>query len=124
MDYLAVIEKYRNQHIGKRFLKLVLKKYPIIVFDCEKWDGIEGSQTQKRWLFYQSLGAKVINIPYELPTYEGSLPMNLCIICYSFVDADKLKEFIRFCTMTIHADYPHTENVLNKYIDKITKEVL
>lgn len=124
MDYLAVFEKYRNQRVGKRFLRLVLERYHTIVFECDKWDGIEGSQTQKRWLFYQSLGAKVINIPYELPTYEGSLPMNLCIISDSLVDADKLREFVRSCILTIHADNPNAKNVLNKYIDKITKEVL
>ena len=50
--------------------------------------------------------------------------MNLCIISYSLVDADKLREFVRSCILTIHADNPNAKNVLNKYIDKITKEVL
>lgn len=119
IDYFAVIKKYRSGGFGTKALKLLLSKASVILFEVEISDGIYNSQSSKRERFYKRLGAKIIDIPYELPTKEGSIRMNLFAISNKEIDNLKLKEFIKRAVKFIHSDKIHTNRVIEHYIDKI-----
>lgn len=119
MDYLATFKQFRGQHIGTNFLKKMVEEYHTIIFEVESWDGVMNSETYRREQFYRSVGGYALDVPYELPTPSGSMKMNLWIISDCEYDHLELKEFVRKCELTIHSDFKHTPNVINKYIDKI-----
>lgn len=119
MDYLAVIKESRGSGIGTRFLAKLKEKYDTILFEVEINDGIEGSQKDKREKFYLRSGGKILDVPYALPTKEGSLRMNLFMISSHQPNMKKIQEFVRFSVSTIHSDYAHTPQVIEKYISWI-----
>ncbi len=122
IDYLAIIKSERGKGIGTAFLKTLMDKFKYIILEVEYSDGIEGSITYKREKFYRNLGARLIEIPYELPTADGSMGMNLFVLSkYEYPDKMHLKEFIVKAVSFIHSDYLHTNDVINKYIDFLKK---
>ncbi len=121
IDYLAVSKEVRGLGVGTFIITELSKRYNILLFEVEKDDFIENSQKNKRQRFYKKLGAKLLTPLYELPTFGGSLAMDLLILKdeKSFVNFAQIREFIKNAVCFIHSDFEHTSEIIAKYIDEI-----
>lgn len=117
LDYLAVMKHKRGTGIGSRFLNQLKEKYDYILFEVELNDGITGSKKDRREKFYLKMGGKILNIPYEMPTKNGSMRMNLFILSEQVFNKEELKNFLLYAVNMIHDDYLHTKDIIKKYID-------
>ncbi len=116
MDFFAVFSEFRGKGVGTRFLTELMRMYKYIVFEVELSDADPCSVTTKREMFYRRLGAVRIDVPYELPTPNGSLPMNLFVLGFDEeLNISFLRDFVCDAVLYIHSDIPHSEEIVSKY---------
>jgi hypothetical protein len=123
LDYFAIVKGFRNSGYGTLFFaKMAETRQCNIFIEIEIPEGPHSDNQQRRITFYERLGAKKVDIHYELPTDKGGLPMYLYFKPASngeAVDIKYLKEAIFSTFKYIHSDVVHTETILNKCIESM-----
>lgn len=127
LDYINIIPTYQNCGYGSKFLKILQnhldkKEGKCIIFEIEPADdGATGIKT-KRKNFYLRNGASKLDVNYLLPTKDGHISLDLmCLPCESvnFINKETIQGFVKEAVSTIHSDYLHVNQVVEKYIDNI-----
>jgi len=124
LDYMAIDDQYRSSGYGAQLFKELTKWDKGIFIEVEIPEENEGGTREnqlRRINFYERLGAKVLSVPYLLPTYEGGLPMYLYFWKSNEVERpsyDQIQEAITEVFTAIHSDIRHTDDILNKIFSK------
>ncbi len=87
LDYIAVKKTYRNQGIGRIFLKSILKKYYAVgknvILEVEDPKVADKKTRCRRIAFYRANGAKELqNVPYLLPPLQGIEPTKMILMLF------------------------------------------
>ncbi|MCH4890663.1 GNAT family N-acetyltransferase [Acidaminobacter sp. JC074] len=129
LDYMAIEDKYQDAGYGTLLFNKIIDKEgqnKLGMFMEVEID--EGKAEQKRRIkFYERLGAKKLNLTYNLPTPEGQLPMNLFykpINNNQLLPGDVTKKIISESFNYIHTDIHHRDNVFKTFIHTISDEYL
>ncbi len=125
LDYFAIAPQYRSCGFGSEFIETLLSvQYNELSMVFEIEDTSSGGTTDaiRRKKFYQRLGAKQIPIDYYMPSANGKEKMELMVIPgnkTNIVSGKDISALMENAIKTIHSDYPHTESVINGYINRI-----
>jgi GNAT superfamily N-acetyltransferase len=132
LDYLAVFSEYRNEGYGTLMLKGIAQYRPDeingLFMEVEIPDG-EDKQCRKdqvrRILFYERLGAKRLDVDYQLPTPDGGFPMYLYFYPshdVRLLPGEKIKEAIISAFEYIHRDIPERNDIMKSFLKKPADE--
>ncbi|WP_462410810.1 GNAT family N-acetyltransferase [Neobacillus sp. Marseille-QA0830] len=132
LDYMAIDERYRNAGYGTLlFNKIAQSKQDgiigmfIEVEIPEEEDGPKREEQLRRINFYERLGARKLNVPYQLPTNSGGFPMYLYFRPSSNVQLlpkKQIQEAIAEVFGYIHSDVNERETILKEFISLIQDE--
>jgi len=98
LDYMAVIEKFRDHYIGSSFFSFLLEKAvsanKYLLLEVENYlFGNNTSQRIKRINFYIRNGAYILqDTPYVLPSLDGTLPTEMSIMIAPKYKTDHLEK--------------------------------
>lgn len=124
LDYMAIDSQFRSSGYGAQLFKELTKWDRGIFIEVEipeENDGDTRESQLRRITFYERLGAKVLPIPYQLPTNEGCLPMYLYFWQRNDVERpskEQIQEAITEVFTAIHSDIRHTDDILNRIFPK------
>lgn len=131
LDYFAINKKYRNLGFGTDlFYKLIQYKQDGIgvfleVEIPEECEGLTREGQIRRINFYERLGAKRLQISYELPTNNGGFPMYLYFKPSTNVQVlskIQIQEAITGVFDTIHADVNNKHDILKGILATVNDE--
>ncbi|MEH7076671.1 GNAT family N-acetyltransferase [Neobacillus drentensis] len=131
LDYMAIDTKFRNAGYGTQlFNKIIQTKRDDLVgmfVEVEIPEGNEATrkQQQRRINFYERLGARKLNIPYQLPTHEGGFPMYLYFKPSSTIQRlpkEQIRAVIAEVFDHIHSDIHDRYAILEKFLHLIKDE--
>ncbi|HHT66747.1 MAG TPA: GNAT family N-acetyltransferase [Erysipelotrichaceae bacterium] len=128
LDYLNILPEYQNSGHGSKIFNLLMKEIKGrnphgVLFEIETSKVGGHSLKNKRRQFYTNLGASELYCPYRAPCdNHRSIPMSLMfrpVEGKDFVRKEDIRSFMKEAISKIHAEYPHTPEVINTYIDEI-----
>ncbi len=131
IDYIAIDPKFHSNGYGTIFFNKIMERSNDIIgimVEIEKADheNIHIRENQKRRIdFYKRLGACRLNIDYQLPTKDGSIPLDLYFKPkqgVDFLSKDVIQNKIQSVFEFIHGDIEHRNIVLNGFINDIDDE--
>ncbi|MBY0148931.1 GNAT family N-acetyltransferase [Neobacillus niacini] len=120
LDYMAIDNRFRSSGYGAQLFKELTKWAGGIFIEVEIPEENEGGTREnqlRRITFYERLGAKVLPIPYQLPTNEGGLPMYLYFWQSHDIERpskEQIQEAITEVFTAIHSDIKHKDDILIK----------
>jgi hypothetical protein len=97
LDYMAVIEKFRDHKIGSSFFSFLLEKVvsakKYLLLEVENYlFGNNTDQRKKRINFYIRNGAYILkDAPYLLPSLDNTLPTEMSLMIAPKYKKDKLE---------------------------------
>ena len=86
LDYMAVSERYRNNHFGSKMFHFLVDKvkcnHKFLLLEVENYlFGDNREQRKKRINFYLKNGSYLLdNVPYVLPSLDKSLPLEALLM--------------------------------------------
>ncbi len=107
LDYIAIKKEYHSNGYGKK----VISKLDNCYLEVEKPD-INQPNTLRRINFYESLGARKLNIDYIYPNNDGGYKMDLYYLGKNLPDKETLFSDIKEVFATLHSDIQNTEEIL------------
>lgn len=120
LDYIAVLEKYHCKGYGQRILEFIKNNFSDfdgIYLEVEKPD-INDINTFRRIKFYESLGAVKLDCRYFYPNKDGCIAMDLYYMPFTpkgtVPVSEDVMNAIKHVLSSIHSDYAHLDEVLNK----------
>ena len=131
IDYIAIDPKFQSNGYGTTVFNKIMERCNDgkgIIVEVEKADheNVHIREKQKRRIdFYKRLGACRLNIAYQLPTKDGSIPLDLYFIPkqgVNFLSKDVIQNKICSVFQFIHGDIEHRNIVLDGFINDINDE--
>jgi GNAT superfamily N-acetyltransferase len=128
LDYMAIYKPYRNSGYGTLLFNKIaqLKKGGMGIFIEVEIPEVNTGHTRENQLnrirFYERLGAKRLNIPYELPTNDGGLPMYLYFKpspSVQLLPKETISEAIIEVFEKVHWDIENKDNILKRLLSFI-----
>jgi GNAT superfamily N-acetyltransferase len=132
LDYMAIDNKFQNAGYGTLLFNKIaeLKKEGILGVFLEveipnHQDKACREDQIKRIKFYERLGAKQLDVKYQLPTNKGGFPMNLYFRPApnaKLLPKELIKDTITSIFNDIHTDVNDTTSILESFIDSVHDE--
>lgn len=129
LDYIAIDPEHRNTGFGAQFMDVLCQHVVSdtlgMMMEVEpptSDDPILQHTQQRRIAFYQSIGAKQLDVEYHFPTQAGPEPMLLFfrpIVKVDVLPKSQLQELIRAVYSHIHSDIQDHEARLGDFLDTI-----
>lgn len=121
LDYIAIFKEHHSKGYGHKIFDLMkqffAEDFNGIYLEVEKPDEREPN-TLRRIKFYESLGAKKLDIDYFYPNKDGYIPMDLYFMPFktglSMPDKTAVKSTIKTAFSALHGDIPHVREVFEK----------
>lgn len=134
LDYMGIESRFQNSGYGTlMFNKIAQMRQPdnlgvfLEVEPINSEDPRAREDQERRIRFYERLGAKRLDVPYQLPTTTDSLPMHLMFRPSSGVHLlpkEVIREAIASAFEYIHSDAPHRDALYKGFIHAIRDETL
>jgi GNAT superfamily N-acetyltransferase len=126
LDYIAIDKKFRSSGYGSIFFRKLANykqnESSGVFLEVEIPEDSQGhirEEQIRRINFYERLGAKNLDIPYELPTNDGGFPMYLYYRPCSGVEQltmNGIQEAIAEVFEFIHSDVKNRDNILHSLL--------
>lgn len=133
LDYIAIDNQLRGSGYGSLLFKKLRdwkqNGFIGLFIEVEIPEDIEGFTREnqlRRICFYERLGAKRLPIPYQLPTFNGGLPMYLYFCPSSHVEKlpkEQIQEAISEVFDYIHSDVKNRDDILMEFYTWIEDEI-
>lgn len=134
LDYMAVSEKYRNNHFGSKLFHFLVDKlksnHKFLLLEVENYMfGDNREQRKKRINFYFKNGSYLLeNVPYMLPSLDKSLPLEAQLMIApkyksTYLKKSEIENLIKRLYLEIYEkseSYALLVSVLKKIPNKIT----
>lgn len=122
LDYFAVFKNLHSMGFGSQILKSIQKIFPNkqgLFLEVEKPDE-EVPNTYRRIKFYESHGAKRLNVNYLFPTVNGAIPLDLYFLPFEerLPSKDEIRIFIHELFNNIHKNVPNLQEIEEKIWNK------
>jgi len=131
LDYLAIDPKFQNAGYGTLLFNKIMQSNRDgligMFIEVEIPEGDEESRKQqlRRINFYERLGARRLNIPYQLPTNSGGFPMYLYFRPSSKIQRlpkEQIQAAIAEVFDYIHSDVHNRDVILGQFSTLIEAE--
>lgn len=127
LDYLQIFYEYQSSGYGSLLLKAILKDYAVsgILLETEVVDSDDYNDIKNRRMrFYDRFNIQQVECNYLFPCTDGTYIDTLDLKYIpsdnkNFVSKEELQKAIRESVGTIHKALPHSQDVMNKYINEV-----
>lgn len=129
LDYMAIYPRCQGAGYGSALFTEIARMGEDglgVLLEVERADSGESRlrrDQERRIAFYRRLGAEVLGVDYQLPTVDGSMPLDLYFKPSPGVTSLSKEDILAAITAAfdyIHSDMPHRWAVLQSFIHTVT----